>query len=160
MDSNLSDKIMDTNKFIENVKKKAHNLLLFLSNVKNITIYQRIGTNEIKILEISSNNKFDFKNFIKNSYNYKKLANSFDPVHIETSTKIKDKKNTVKWLLFGSTKNIGEFEPKLGFLFIACSVNNSESEHRGKLFHFLPLNDVDSGLPIHLNANFRINSSR
>jgi hypothetical protein len=164
MQSNLSEEIIDINQLIKKIETKGHNLLLFLNNVKKITIYQRKLGKISQLFQIVSNNTFDFKNFILNSSNLNNLTNSFDSAEIETKV-VKNnlsstKEETIKWLVFGSTKNIGQYQKKIGFLFVACAINNNNQQNQGKLFHFLPLNDINSSLPVNLNVNFRINSSR
>ena len=78
---------------------------------------------------------------------------------IETEVNLfKEKKfSKTNWLLSGK---ICYLKSKLMFLFIACSLNNDSHELKDKLFHFLPRNGINLGLPIQLNANFQVNSSR
>ncbi|KAM3842985.1 sacsin-like [Diretmus argenteus] len=152
------------------LREDPEGLILFLKNICKIQFYEiTADTGELKTIfkvdkslpKVSSEDRLSFVKHLQNVLQSDKPITPHKTIYsIKISTSDKRESNWVIAEQFGSFKSSSGIE-KLPQAAIAAHVSSNppRKDFRGGAFCSLPL-PVKTGLPIHVNGNFEVDSSR
>ncbi len=151
-----NERIVD--QLIDDIKKSSSRLLLFLSNVKQIT-FSRINPGDEAPRLILELRKVENEKIVTNSKAvclYMNYTPNQAPAHIQRE----------HWLVASHTRQIElNSKPKESTAAVACLVKQKSPLHfipepvDGEVFCFLPLT-LQTGLPVHVSSNFAVMNDR